>query len=1312
MKQIVVFCLLCLAVPVYGAFLNTDVPTTIAMPGSAQEVEAGVWEIQGSGADIWGTTDEFHFLYEDQQVTDDFIAGAHIVSLSQPTNTWAKAGIMLRTGEPGSNPTASYAYVCVTTANGVCFQYRDGDGIGALDPFDQGNGLRWQTGPNEIHLRMVKDGTTIAGYASQDEATWQFLGSHTFTVADFSAAYRGIAVTSHDAAVLGTCTVDTIELDTEDFACGLEIFPSGFSCTVDESGLVNLSWVNNATYSDLRLLRDGIDLGIDPEDEMYQDDPGIGTYSYSLEGVIESEEQTCVAFPLTCTAVVREGDLATIDASGFFRTWLMLGPLAEVSDCATAYSDMVADYVVGTGSLPDGGSGPVSEATVLPKQGDIVEIDFGASEATSVMMPPNGQNPDAADGVAEWALFESLNEYVDHSTFYGDVDNYMGYEVCYLTNLTDSILLLYGGVSSDDSVAVMLDNSLYWANGVCRGAGNAGETQDSFPFILPPGDHRLIIKIFEEGGGCGTRFRLTDPATGLPLIGGDLIEVHMRPRAELVDDGVPPAPEATVTRTFPDVLFVEEEVTITLKVSGGPLTVYEQIPTNMEVIDLGGGAEIATGLIRWENVTDGDTLTYQVLPTETGGVFIGCGEQENGVCMATGGSASGFFPDKIEGWYSDDIADSGLEGSADITSIDDAFDMDIIASGSDIWGSADDFHFVWKNFPVDSMVIFEGNLVQFQMTTNEWAKAGFMFRTNLLQGSPFVNGIISAAASGGMPGATVQWRDTQNAAAAWDGANHPQVMLPKWIKLVYNRGLVTGYFADDLGGEPDDWIYSGEHTLNTEGVETVKGGVCVTSHDDAATINAVFEQVRLIQPCPPAKFTRFFAGSGTIDSEGETAGLYPEDADSVSVSIEISDVRSDEENGGDCPDTLGDITIVETVPFDWTAEDISDGGQFNAAAGTVTWSIPAAQFTETTLTYTAVGMIEGGLVVFAGEVQEVGNDFTFEIFGSTHLVSENGLGMDGAILSWLLLGPFGHNSPSTAQDAAIMALDHLTDGGAITEVSIMTEEALMQHAGDEIKPDFNGEAASTGLRSAPNPLINPNRDEGIAQWYAYNDLDGAQVNVNGSYLYGTNDAAMCYGLCYLDVQEPMTIGMNFGSDDAIEVLLDGEQIWINPVDRGWGGFVDQVTDIELDVGMHVLLVKIFNSAGGWNFGAQIVDEFGMGLPPGEGLKVTIGEPSGPSGVFVYTGDANGDNSVNLADAIGILTYYFSGGAEPPCMKAADVNDDDSVNLTDAVGILTYYFTEGTMSAPDGTGITGGTNEECAEFPIDTVEVLGCEVPCQ
>lgn len=61
------------------------------------------------------------------------------------------------------------------------------------------------------------------------------------------------------------------------------------------------------------------------------------------------------------------------------------------------------------------------------------------------------------------------------------------------------------------------------------------------------------------------------------------------------------------------------------------------------------------------------------------------------------------------------------------------------------------------------------------------------------------------------------------------------------------------------------------------------------------------------------------------------------------------------------------------------------------------------------------------------------------------------------------------------------------------------------------------------------------------------------------------------------------------------------------------------------------------------------------------------------------GDANGDYSVNIGDAVYLVTYIFNGGLPPidyPTVYAGDANADLSVNIGDAVYLVNYIFNGG------------------------------------
>ena len=77
------------------------------------------------------------------------------------------------------------------------------------------------------------------------------------------------------------------------------------------------------------------------------------------------------------------------------------------------------------------------------------------------------------------------------------------------------------------------------------------------------------------------------------------------------------------------------------------------------------------------------------------------------------------------------------------------------------------------------------------------------------------------------------------------------------------------------------------------------------------------------------------------------------------------------------------------------------------------------------------------------------------------------------------------------------------------------------------------------------------------------------------------------------------------------------------------------------------------------------------------------------GVFIR-GDSNGDDRIDISDAIGTLLYLFVGGVAPGCPDAADTNDDGELDISDGVETLQYLFAGGRYPAYPfpGKGLDG------------------------
>ena len=58
------------------------------------------------------------------------------------------------------------------------------------------------------------------------------------------------------------------------------------------------------------------------------------------------------------------------------------------------------------------------------------------------------------------------------------------------------------------------------------------------------------------------------------------------------------------------------------------------------------------------------------------------------------------------------------------------------------------------------------------------------------------------------------------------------------------------------------------------------------------------------------------------------------------------------------------------------------------------------------------------------------------------------------------------------------------------------------------------------------------------------------------------------------------------------------------------------------------------------------------------------------------GDANGDASINISDAVFLIQYIFAHGTAPDPLCEGDANGDGSVNISDAVYLIQYIFAHG------------------------------------
>jgi endo-1,3(4)-beta-glucanase len=174
---------------------------------------------QGSGADIWDVADGFRYIY--QTVTGDVTITARVATLGA-SDPWAKAGVMVReTTAAGS----THALTAVTSANGLAFQNR-------LTTGATSNHTAGPAGAAPYWVRVTRAGNSFTSFISANGTTWTQVGAAT-TIAMGSQVLVGLAVTSHNNAVLNAATFDNVTVTAGSVAVtGVAVSPTTASINV------------------------------------------------------------------------------------------------------------------------------------------------------------------------------------------------------------------------------------------------------------------------------------------------------------------------------------------------------------------------------------------------------------------------------------------------------------------------------------------------------------------------------------------------------------------------------------------------------------------------------------------------------------------------------------------------------------------------------------------------------------------------------------------------------------------------------------------------------------------------------------------------------------------------------------------------------------------------------------------------------------------------------------------------------------------------------------------------------------------------
>ncbi|MBW4361040.1 chitobiase/beta-hexosaminidase C-terminal domain-containing protein [Flavobacterium taihuense] len=212
--------------PLPAPWLHSDIGT-VNLAGNAL-YSSGSFSNIGAGADIQGTSDAFHYIY--QSISGDVTVTARVESLNN-TDPWAKAGVMIRST---LNANSKNVFTAITPSNGITFQSRASTGGSTT-----ATGATGFSSPYWVRIKRL--GNIVSSFRSLDGITWTQVGTN-LTTSLGTQVYIGLAVSSHTTATLATAVFKNVTVTTSGGTVTYKqaMNPSKLAIEEEDEGLVSI----------------------------------------------------------------------------------------------------------------------------------------------------------------------------------------------------------------------------------------------------------------------------------------------------------------------------------------------------------------------------------------------------------------------------------------------------------------------------------------------------------------------------------------------------------------------------------------------------------------------------------------------------------------------------------------------------------------------------------------------------------------------------------------------------------------------------------------------------------------------------------------------------------------------------------------------------------------------------------------------------------------------------------------------------------------------------------------------------------------
>jgi PKD repeat protein len=646
-------------------------------------------------------------------------------------------------------------------------------------------------------VKLVRSGSTLSGYVSANGVEWQSAGSSSIPMG--SRAYIGLAVSSHDITKLCSATFDSV--------------------TVKESS---------------------------------------APPTVSITGPVDGAGFSApAAIPISATAVAGSG--AVVNRVEFYAGSTLVGT-ATAAPFSVTWSNVAAGSYSLTATVIDSLGGIATSPSVLLK------VAESPSPSVSIKAPADGASYQAPATIAlSAAALPGSGATVSKVEFFAGA-NLVGaataapFEARWSDvavgsySLTAKVTDSLGGVATSPPVLVTVTATVTPSVSMTAPVGGASyyaPATIALAATATPATGATVSKVEFYAGAT-----VVASAAGAPFtatwsdVGAGSYSLTAKVTDSLGGTATSGAVAVTVLAKVPPVVsitapvggaYAPGNITLSATASPGSGATVSRVEFYAGTTFL-GSATAAPFTVIWSNVPAGRySLTARVIDS------LGSSATSAPVSISVDNTG---LPAP---WATQDVGKVVMAGAASFA----GGTVSVQGAGSDIYGGADQFRYVYQQLNGDGQIVAR---VVSQQNTNDFAKAGVMIRESLADNSSDAMMLLTP-----VNGARFGRRATTGATT--DFTPLAKVAAPYWVKLVRSGSKFSGYVSQN----GTDWQPAGSGSVTM--AATVYIGLAVTSHDAAKLSLATFDSVSLSGASTVSSVSITAPASGTSFSAPATVAI-------------------------------------------------------------------------------------------------------------------------------------------------------------------------------------------------------------------------------------------------------------------------------------------------------------------------------------------------------------------------------------------------------------------------------------------------------